>query len=266
MQPFWRLAIVVGVFALLAISVTLIALVAQDGRWFAEAAEPPAAEIEAQPDGATTAPPADVPTDALARTEVSVVEQRSFYHGEDLRRFRQFNRQITLDPAGVCGALEAFGFEMSAWEASPLENGGWTCVSDIREETIAQGSPAPSSIFIMLGGAVADQASTLRIKVNLTDPDTSAAGRVSVSNLVRELHDILGWPTPPALIQALDWDEEARFTVSGVSYTVSKEISDPRRFNIIMETNVLDRGRPNRFVVPEEDPWLTLGAGEASEE
>lgn len=172
-----------------------------------------------------------MPRDALAEFPASF---RAELMSPTLRAKTEMSRSLDYPVDQICDYLGSSGLGKFATMHNPIAEGQWVCTSDILPSVRHAASSDVSSVFMWMRGADRKELDLIRLKINLTDPESSDEAKSLALNLLERLHDKFKWDMPEALVWAIRNVHEAGFVRYGISYQVIREWSSLPRLNVVI--------------------------------
>lgn len=161
---------------------------------------------------------------------------------------QQFVTLALVQPDEFCRSLENAGLKNPTFIRAPWPAENWTCVPEILKAADGDENSV-SSLFVSVRGDELDRIASLRLKLNLLDPETTPRIRAVAKDILLRVTAAFGDSPPQDILNAIDAGRDARVQDRGAVYEIKREFGEPRRDNLFVNfRQKLGEGGEDRFV------------------
>lgn len=161
---------------------------------------------------------------------------------------QQFVTLALVQPDEFCRSLENAGLKNPTFIRAPWPAENWTCVPEMLKATDGDENSV-SSLFVSVRGDELDRIASVRLKLNLLDPETTPRIRAVAKDILMRVTAAFGDSPPQDILNAIDAGRDARVEDRGAVYEIKREFGEPRRDNLFVNfKQKLGEGGEDRFV------------------
>jgi hypothetical protein len=157
-----------------------------------------------------------------------------------------FRRTITRNRDAICAALQKAGWVGQEWQSGNPGVHGWSCgaekdIADASDPTLMAGS-----LFVSARGTVPDRVSSVRLKLNFLNGETSGPVLEQAVIAAGDILSAIGWGDDPEILEKLHQLTEFNIKGTGNRISLSKELSDLPRYNFLIVSDPPGIGETGR--------------------
>ena len=148
-----------------------------------------------------------------------------------------FRRTITRSRDDICSALQKGGWVSEDWQAGDTGNQAWSCGAEKFVDDATGSSTPAGSLFISARGLNAKSVSSVRLKINFLNGETTGPVLEQAITATRDIMSAIGWGDDVEVLEKLGALTEFNLKGNGNRISLSRELGDVPRYNFLIASD-----------------------------